>query len=98
MVACGGVVESHLQAAVRLHGSGMRLEALAIPDVNTGKIGLVACVASTVLPRGTGFSTCISRRIPANSGRIGMVVMRGKRHRSHRVLAIRQGCCVHPDG
>ena len=60
MVACGGVVESHLQAAVRLRGPGMRLEALAIPDVNSGRIGLVACVALAVLPRGTGFSTCVS--------------------------------------
>jgi hypothetical protein len=41
MVACGGVVESRLQAAVRLRGPGMRLEALAIPDVNSGRIGLV---------------------------------------------------------
>jgi hypothetical protein len=58
-----------------------RLEALAIPDVNSGRIGLVACVASVMLPCGTGFSTCVSLRIPANSGRIGMVVMRGKHHR-----------------
>ncbi len=43
MVACGGVVESHLQAAVHLRGPGMRLEALAIPDANSGRIGLVAC-------------------------------------------------------
>jgi hypothetical protein len=60
MVACGSVVESRLQAAVRLRGPGMRLEALAIPDVNSGRIGLVACVALAVLPHGTGFSTCIS--------------------------------------
>ncbi len=66
----------------------MRLEALEIPDANSGRIGLVACgglvevcVALAVLPHGTGFSTCISRRIPANSGRIGVVVMRVKCHR-----------------
>ncbi len=60
MVACGGVVESRLQAAVRLRGPGMHLEALAIPYVNSGRISLVAYAASAVLPRGTGFSTCIS--------------------------------------
>ncbi len=70
-----------MQAAVRLRGPGMRLEVLAIPDVNSGRIRLVACVASALLPRGTGFSTCVSLRIPANSSRIGMVVMRRKRHR-----------------
>jgi hypothetical protein len=60
MVACGGVVESCLQAAVRLRGPGMRLEALAVPDKNSGRIGLVACLALAVLLRGTGFSTCVS--------------------------------------
>jgi hypothetical protein len=60
MVACGGVVESRLQAAVRLRGPGMHLEALAIPDVNSGRIGLVAWVALAVLLRGTGFSTWVS--------------------------------------
>ncbi len=47
MVACGGVVESRLQAAVRLRGPGMRLEALAIPDVNSGRIGLVRGIGHT---------------------------------------------------
>jgi hypothetical protein len=97
MVACGSVVESRLQAAVRLCGPSMHLEVLAIPDVNSGRVGLVACsglvevcVALAVLPHGTGFSTCISRRIPANSGRIGVVVMRGKRHRRGPL------CSCHP--
>ncbi len=79
-----------MQAAVHLRGPGMRLEALAIPDVNSGRIGLVACVALAVLPRGTGFSTCVSLRIPANFGRIGIVVMRGKRHRRG------PSCSCHP--
>jgi hypothetical protein len=83
----------------------MRLEALAIPDANSGRIGLVTCgglvevcVASAVLLRGTGFSTCVSKHIPTDSGRIGMVVMRGKHHRQGPLCSCHLSRMLCPSG